>query len=105
MRPDADPALYYRLPGQELVQGRIDEGVIRWMDPKGGDMPPNRRNRPQLCMRHLLDLQLVVPHPKIEIRCAGHHDGPRLDGPQGGSEIALIALVGTDVGMLPRPQH
>src|SRR5262245_11108038 len=75
------------------------------MNPQTCHVPPDRGDWPQLRMRHLLDLQFVVAHAKIEIGCPWHNDRPGLNSSESRSEISFIDLVGTDIGMLPGPEH
>src|SRR5258708_23012224 len=69
----------------------IDEGDVNRIGPRAArKMPPYRRHRHELGVRHVRDLELAVRGREIEIGLSRHHIGPGLDGAERRLEIALV---------------
>src|SRR6516165_2582017 len=68
-------------------------------------MSPNRRDRPKLGIWHQLYLKLIVTDAKIEVRFGWHDYGTSPDCAQRCREITVVSAIGTNVGVLPRPEH
>src|SRR4051812_11501722 len=94
------------LPRQQFADGVVDEfGVFRLEHRVSGAVAPDRRDRPQLGTRHAGYLAPVILDRKIEIGFARHDDRVGGNRPECLVEIAVVKLVGADIGMLPGPQH
>ena len=70
-----------------------------------GEVAPHSRDDPQLGVRHVPDLVLVVLGREVEVLLGRHDDRPRLDRAERLLERAVEARGLADVAVLPGPQH
>src|SRR5690348_11508480 len=91
---------------QQFFDGGVDKGGIFGIECRvAGAMTPDRWDRAQFGTRHLRDLAAVILDRKIEIGLAWYDDRIGRDRAERFFEIAVIELIGADIGMLPSPQH
>lgn len=91
---------------QKLAHCLLNEGKILGIDPRvTRPMTPDRGNGAKLRSRHLRDFAAIVLDLKIKVCLSRHHDGLGANRTQSPLEIAAIKLIGTDIRMLPCPQH
>src|SRR5205085_6607311 len=94
------------LPGEQFLDRGIDKGgVFRVERGIAGAVAPDRWDRPQLGAGHARDLPTVVLDREVEIGLAWHDDRIGGDCAERLAEIAVVQLVGADIGVLPSPQH
>src|SRR5215831_10261565 len=86
------------LLGEQLLQLRVDEVDILWISARTAcEMAPDRRDRNELCIRHVVDLELAVLRRKVEISLTGHDERLGLDRPKRRLEVALVNFVIADI--------
>src|SRR3954468_8402633 len=90
---------------EQVAEPLIDEVDVHLVGAAPGEVAPRSRDDPQLGVRHVPDLELVVLGREVEILLGRHEDRPRLDGAERLLERAVETLGLADVTVLPRPQH